>query len=180
MSAMLLPALALATAGSALTGRAVAFPIVAVAVLSMTAAVIDATSLRIPNRLVLAGLAVVVASLPLLCVVDDRSLRALLAGAGSGWILAGAPVLLVVWLVRPAVIGGGDWKLLSVQGAAIGLFDPLAAPILLVPAVVVLAGQRVIRRTLVPAPLGPALAVGFVVGVAAAVVLDRLLGTASS
>jgi Flp pilus assembly protein protease CpaA len=172
--------LVLATVGWAVAGRAVAFPVVAVAVLSVTAGVIDATSLRIPNWVVLAGLAVLVVSVPVLAAVDHRTPREILGGVVAGWVLGGAPFLLAVWLVRPTLIGGGDWKLLSVQGATIGLLDPLAAALVLLPAAVALAGQRVIRGPRGAVPLGPALAVGFVAGVAGAVVLDRLLGGASS
>ena len=36
-----------------------------------------------------------------------------------------------MWLVRPLSVGGGDVKLLTVQGATIGLLAPLAAPLVL-------------------------------------------------
>jgi hypothetical protein len=42
-------------------------------------------------------------------------------------LLSGAVALALVWLVTPQSIGGGDVKMLAVQGAALGVVDPRVA-----------------------------------------------------
>jgi Flp pilus assembly protein protease CpaA len=167
---------AFAALGWLSSGRAVAVPVAVVAVLSVQAAVTDARTLRIPNRLVLAGLAAVAVSVPLLAVADHRPAVDVLGGVGVGWLLSGAPLMLAVWLVRPAGVGGGDWKLLSVQGATIGLLAPIAAPLILLVAAPNHVGQHVVRRRRHDLPLGPGLAAGYLASVLLGVLFHELLG----
>jgi leader peptidase (prepilin peptidase) / N-methyltransferase len=167
---------AAATLGWLSSGRAVAVPVAVVAVLSLQAAAVDARTLRIPNRLVLAGLAVVAFGVPLVAVADHLPAIDVVGGVGVGWFLSGAPFLLVGWAIWPAGVGGGDWKLLSVQGAAVGLLAPLAAPIILLVAAVGQIGQHFVRRRRHDLPLGPGLAAGYLAAVAVGVMWHALLG----
>ena len=77
-------------------------------------------------------------------------------------LLGGGPTLFLLWLVRPALVGGGDWKLLLAQGAALGLVAPVAAGLVLLFAAPVAGVQRLTRRGLPSVALGPGLAAGFV------------------
>jgi Flp pilus assembly protein protease CpaA len=138
---------AAATLGWLGSGRAIAVPVAVVAVLSVQAAAVDARTLRIPNRLVLASLAAVACGVPLVAVADHLSEIDLVGGVGVGRFLSGAPFLLVGWAIWPAGVGGGDWKLLSVQGAAVGLLAPLAAPIILLVAAVGQIGPQLVALT---------------------------------
>jgi leader peptidase (prepilin peptidase) / N-methyltransferase len=130
------------------------------------AATIDARVSRLPDRVVLLGLAVFAAVL----VVAS-------AGTGSwGWVvaaLAGAAVLavplLLVHLVSPAGLGFGDVKYGALIGAGVGVATGPAAVVLvfLLTAVVQLLvvwwrplpAQRMAGSDRRSAPLGPAMAV---------------------
>ena len=87
-------------------------------------------------------------------------------------------MLFGLWLVRPAIVGGGDWKILGAQSAAIGLLAPYAAPLILLGGGLGGLVQRSIRRRRADLPLAPGLAVGYVAAIAAAVMLHQLLGGA--
>jgi len=82
--------------------------------------------------------------------------------------------MFVFWLVRPGSVGGGDWKWLSVLGAALGFLQPSAAPVLMLVACVVQLGHGVVRRRRRDLPFAPALAVGYVGAVSAAIALGAI------
>jgi Flp pilus assembly protein protease CpaA len=97
----------------------------------------------------------------------------LLADLTAGLVLSGAPAMFVIWLVAPRVLGGGDWKLLSVLGIAVGYVAPLGATVIVMGAFVggVAAAAFVRRRNVI---LGPPLALGYVAAVAAVVAFPDL------
>ena len=68
-----------------------------------------------------------------------------------------------------AVLGGGDWKLLSVLGIAVGYLAPLGATVIVMGAFVVGIGIAVVsrRRDII---LGPPLAFGYLTAIAAVIV----------
>jgi leader peptidase (prepilin peptidase)/N-methyltransferase len=120
-----------------------------------TAAAIDVTSGRIPDRLVIAT------SIPLLMIAASE-FAAGRAGVAAGLLLGalaiGSPVV-VVHLAVPAAMGFGDVKLGAVVGAAVGLVDARFGLV----ALSVAAGSTAVvglgagRRDL---PFGPGLVVG--------------------
>lgn len=137
----------------------------AVAVVAAVSGHHDARSGRIPNRYVLVVLGLVVAVAALLVLVGDRSTSGLLADQLAALLLGGAPLLFVIWLVTPALVGGGDWKLLGALSIAIGLTEPLAAGAMVALVFVSVAGDAVLRRSR-HVFLGPHLAVAYVCVVA--------------
>ena len=141
------------------------------------AALIDARTSRIPNRLVLRGVAAVAVGVALSPWLDERSIGSVIGRAGWGLVLGGAPLLLALWVVRPSAIGGGDWKLLAVLGAALGLVSPIAAVVMTFVACVVQVVVSAARRTHVM-PFAPSLAVGYAAAVAACAAAPTLLGVA--
>lgn len=158
------------------SGTAVAVPVALVGGVAVAAAVTDARSGRIPNGHVLTGVIVVACSWGFVSTLDDRLMQPLgtdlLAGAGLG----GAPAVFAVWLVAPHLIGGGDWKLLLVLGAAVGAVAPTAAsliPVVAFAAAIVAATVRR-RRTI---RLGPFLALGYVVTVTMAIAEPAWFGS---
>ncbi len=167
---------ALAVIAWGLMERAAAVPVVVIAALSLLAAVVDARSHRIPNQLILGGLFALVAGGAVTAVGDHRGLIDVGGALFAGFVLSGAPLLGVMWLVRPATVGAGDVKLLTLQGAAIGLVAPLAAPIVLLIAGVTALGQSLVGGPRRAVPLGPGLAVGFVGAVVAGVTARVVFG----
>jgi Flp pilus assembly protein protease CpaA len=151
-----------------LTGRAAAVPVVLVGAIVIAAACCDRATARIPNSLVLAGVVVVGCGWGFVGAFDERMMDQLARDVGAGLLLSGAPLLFAIWLVAPRLIGGGDWKLLAVMGAAVGYADPslaaLAGMVAFGGALVVAAVTR--RRHL---PLGPLFALGYWVAAAVAV-----------
>ncbi|HTV25981.1 MAG TPA: A24 family peptidase [Polyangiaceae bacterium] len=95
--------------------------------LTGAAAICDARTQRIPNRLIVAGLLLAVAVRVGLAVagVDPHSHRdlaaALLAALGSAALGLVGCALLPLLLYRAGALGGGDVKLLAVAGALIAL-----------------------------------------------------------
>jgi leader peptidase (prepilin peptidase) / N-methyltransferase len=141
--------------------------VVAAALLPLIAAArIDEREHRIPNRLVLAGVAplVVLAALSLL-TADASTLTAMAAGA----VLMSGP-LLVLHVVAPGAMGFGDVKAAAVLGAAVGLVDPTVAlwALCLASAIAVARGAMT-RRAVVP--FGSALVAAALVSLTAAVAL---------
>ena len=157
------------------TGYVTWLPVVLVAGVAVECGVVDRRSGVIPNGLVLTALAVTVMAIGPVTVFDDRLLATLTVDLLTGWAMSGAPALLAVWLVAPRLIGGGDWKLLSVLGLAIGYVAPLAATVLLIVALGFGLVDAALRRRRHIA-LGPALAAGFVVAVLTAVLAPQLFG----
>jgi Flp pilus assembly protein protease CpaA len=148
------------------TGAAAAVPVTVVGAVALAAAASDARIGRIPNVLVLTALAVLAGSWVLVSVADDRPMAPLLADLAAGLVLSGAPAMFVIWLVAPRVLGGGDWKLLSVLGIAIGYVAPLGATVIVMAAFVggVAVATVVRERNII---LGPPLALGYAAAVAA-------------
>jgi Flp pilus assembly protein protease CpaA len=76
--------------------------------------------------------------------------------------------MFVIWLVAPRVLGGGDWKLLSVLGISVGYVAPLGATVIVMGAFAsgLLVAALVRQRNII---LGPPLALGYAAAVAAVV-----------
>lgn len=157
------------------SGYAVAATITTVAVLAGFAALIDARTARIPNRIVLAVLAVAVVSIPLVALLDDRSVSSVALAAVAGVAYSGAPLLFAVWVVRPSAIGGGDWKLVAALGATIGLVLPFAALVMTAVASLVQIGLSVCRRRQVQ-PFAPSLAIGYLAALLLLPALTSIFG----
>jgi prepilin signal peptidase PulO-like enzyme (type II secretory pathway) len=158
------------------TGRPGVAAALIVGVLAAGAAVVDERTGRIPNRLTLAALVTVLAAIPLVAV-HERGLSSVASSVGIGLLLSGAPVLLAIWLVRPHLIGGGDWKLLAVLGAALGLISPLAAAF----AAFVACSAQLVRLVLGrrrSIPFAPSLAVGYATALATIPLLTSATGGA--
>jgi Flp pilus assembly protein protease CpaA len=157
------------------TGAAVALPVALIGAIAVAAAIEDVRTGRIPNGLVLSGIAVIACAWGFVATLDNRLMGPLAIDSLAGFVLGGAPVVFVVWLVAPRLIGGGDWKLLVVLGAMIGFVAPASAsviPMVAFGAATVAAAVR--RRRHVR--LGPYLAAGYLVAVAAAITLPDLFG----
>jgi leader peptidase (prepilin peptidase)/N-methyltransferase len=133
----------------------------AVVVCVAVATVVDLETARIPNACVLAVLAATMARAVGAVIVGDHTMVAVARDLVMGVTVSGGLALFVVWLIRPHVIGGGDWKMLAAVGGAVGLVDVTAAAIVGVVAVAaqLVAGVIVRRRVL---PFGPALLGGTV------------------
>lgn len=150
-------------------------PLIAVAVIVLVAAVIDETTRRIPNRLVLVAVGLVVAGIPTIAEIQSVGAATVALGALTGAAISGAPILFLIWLLDPALIGGGDWKLLAAAGAALGLLVPIAAVLAsLVACVFQFVRFAVFRERL--APFGPAIAAGMLVALATLPTISRLTG----
>ena len=148
----------------AFTGHLTWAPVILAAGIAMACGIVDRRTGVIPNGLVLDALAVVVLLVGPVTVFDDRPLAELGGALLAGLALSGAPLLFAVWLVAPRLIGGGDWKLLSVLGLAAGYLAPsLAMVVLLLALVLALVAGALYRRRHVA--LGPALAVAFVAAI---------------
>ena len=160
----------------ALSGHAVAVPVAAVGLLSITSALADTRTRRIPNALVLTAFIAAVVGGAIVRTADHRPLLELLSSAVAGVVLSGVPLLVVLWLFRPSAIGGGDVKLLFVQGATLGLVAPYAAPVVLLVAAVVSVAETVGLRRTRDLPLGPGLAAGYVAALAFGIAAQQILG----
>ena len=164
---------AVAIASWWLTGAAAAVPIAVIGSVALVAAATDAATGRIPNGLIVFALSTIAGSWTLVAIVDNRLMAPLLADLAAALVMSGAPALFVVWLVAPRLLGGGDWKLLSVLGSAVGFVAPLGAAVIVMGAFAGgLAVAAVGRRRTVA--LGPPLAVGYFLAVAAVVLYPEL------
>jgi prepilin signal peptidase PulO-like enzyme (type II secretory pathway) len=165
-----------AVTGWWITGAAVAIPLALVGGVALAAAIEDSRTGRIPNGLILTGIAIVASSWGFVAVLDNRMMGPLALDLLSGLVLGGAPIVFVMWLVAPRLIGGGDWKLLVVLGAVVGFLAPASAsvvPMAAFGAAAVAAAARHRRHV----RLGPFLAAGYVVAIGAAVVEPELFGS---
>ena len=151
------------------TGAAAAVPMAAIAAVAIAAAISDIRTGRIPNGLVVTALVLLAAGWPFVAAVDNRPMPPLLTDLGAGLVLSGAPAMFVIWLAAPRVLGGGDWKLLSVLGGSLGYLAPLGATVIVMGASVagVVVASLVRSRTII---LGPPLALGYAFAIAAVVV----------
>jgi Flp pilus assembly protein protease CpaA len=159
-----------------LTGAAVAMPLALVGGVGLNAAIEDVRTGRIPNALVLTGVIIVACSWGFVATLDNRMMRPLAIDLAAGLVLGGAPVVFLVWLVAPRVIGGGDWKLLVVLGAMIGALAPASASLMPVAAFGAAIAAAITRQSR-KIRLGPFLAAGYVVAIAAAVAQPELFGS---
>lgn len=164
-----------AVASSAVCGRAVAAPLAAAGVLALIAAVCDSRTGRIPNSIPVAVVAWVLVGAGLVVTVDHRSSTEVAGSVLAGWLLSSAPFLALVWLLRSSAVGGGDVKLLSGLGCIIGLLAPYAACVLLLVAVIIALATAIVARAR-RVVLGPGLAAGYAVAVAAGVAANEMLG----
>jgi prepilin signal peptidase PulO-like enzyme (type II secretory pathway) len=146
-----------------------------VGILVAVAAAFDARSGRIPNGLVLMIAAMTALRSMTLVATGAAPMGSIGADVVAGVVLSGSVTLFVVWLLRPSAVGGGDWKLLAVVGAAFGVVDPLAAALagMVAAAVQLVAAGLARRRQLV---FAPALLAGFVAGAIATVWLHHGAG----
>lgn len=155
------------------TGAAAAVPITIVGAVAAAAAVSDVRTGRIPNGLIVLALVVLAGSWGFVAMVDNRPMAPLLTDLAAGLVLSGAPAMFVIWLVAPRVLGGGDWKLLSVLGAAMGYVAPLGATVIVMGAILggLVVAALVRRRNII---LGPPLALGYAAAVLAVVAFPDL------
>lgn len=155
------------------TGAAAAVPITVVGALAVIAAFYDIRTSRIPNGLIVLALVVLAGSWGFVAIVDNRPMAPLLTDLAAGLAMSGAPAMFVIWLVAPRVLGGGDWKLLSVLGIAMGYVAPLGATVIAMGAFVggLTVAAVVRRRDIV---LGPPLMVGYATAVIAVVAFPDL------
>lgn len=155
------------------TGAAAAVPITIVGAIALAAAVSDIRTSRIPNGLIVLAVVVLASSWVFVATVDNRSMAPLLADLAAGLALSGAPAMFVIWLVAPRVLGGGDWKLLSVLGIAMGYVAPLGATVIVMGAFAggLVTAAVVRRRDII---LGPPLALGYVAAVIAVISAPEL------
>lgn len=162
--------------GWLITGAAVALPLALVGGVAFSAAIEDVRTGRIPNGLVLTGIVIVACSWGFVATVDNRMMTPLAVDLVAGLVLGGAPVVFLVWLVAPRYIGGGDWKLLVVLGAMIGALAPASASLMPVAAFGAAIAAAITRHNR-SIRLGPFLAAGYVVAIAAAVARPELFGS---
>lgn len=170
--------LAAAGAGSAawwVSGHAVAVPLTLVAVLTLLAAVVDYRVGRLPNTATGTAFAVAILSIPLVALLDDRPITTTGVGALVGVAYSGAPILFVIWLLRPNSIGGGDWKMLGSVGACVGLVLPVAALVLATIACFIQVTVGAVRRITVM-PFGPSIAAALVITVSLLPILVQIFG----
>ena len=137
-------------------GRAEVLMMPALGMIAVTAAVIDARTLRIPNWLTgTAAFLFAVLSVQLV-VVDNSAWQPIVAGAA----IMGGPLLAAHLVSKSRTPGLGDVKLATVLGSPLGAVSPAAAYWALLMALTIGAGFGLIyqratkRRTF---PLGPAI-----------------------
>lgn len=137
--------------------QSVRWGIVAVGAVLAAAATVDVAEHKLPNRLLVAALALAYTSV--LAAAD----WALMVSAVSGLVIAGG-LMLLVRLTRG--IGMGDVKMAAVVGASVGAVNVRAAPIAIAVAALAAATYGFLsHRTRLP--LGPALWLGWGVSLAA-------------
>ena len=154
--------LAIATLLAAVyVGRAEVLMMPALGMIAVTAAVVDARTLRIPNWLTGTGAFVLAVLSVHLVVVENTAWQPLAAGAA----IMGGPLLAAHLVSKSRTPGLGDVKLATVLGAPLGAISPAAAYWALLMALSIGAGfgliyQRATKRRAFP--LGPAISLAFV------------------
>jgi prepilin signal peptidase PulO-like enzyme (type II secretory pathway) len=118
----------------------------------------------------------VLAAIPFVTVQEGR-LGSVASSVVVGLLLSGAPVLFAIWFVRPNLIGGGDWKLLAVLGASLGLISPVAAALAAFVACLAQFARLILgrRRSI---PFAPSLAIGYAIALAMIPILTSATGGA--
>ncbi|MBI4934337.1 MAG: prepilin peptidase [Actinobacteria bacterium] len=142
-------------------GRAEVLMMPALGMIAVTAAVVDARTLRIPNWLTGTGAFVLAVLSVYLVVVQNAAWQPLAAGAA----IMGGPLLAAHLVSKSRTPGLGDVKLATVLGAPLGAISPAAAYWALLMALSIGAGfgliyQRATKRRAFP--LGPAISLAFV------------------
>lgn len=155
---------------------ATALPVIAAAIAVLAAAFVDELTGRIPNRLVLVGFGWTAVGIPVASSIESVNAASVLGDVMVGLLLGGAPILFVVWLLEPALIGGGDWKLLALTGASLGLILPIAAVVASLAACVFQFTRYFVLRERI-APFGPAIAAGLLIALATIPTASRLTGS---
>ncbi len=151
--------------------------LIATGAILIACALIDEATNRIPNRLTLTLALVSAASWPAIAIEGHRTLLGVATAVLSGVLLSGAPVLFVIWLVRPRLVGGGDWKLLGAVGLACGVINPLLAAVTTLVACVVQFGRFAVEHKPSIA-FAPAIAAGFLGALCLVPSLERYGGLA--
>jgi len=142
--------------------------------IASAAAFVDRHERRIPNRLVMVGLAAVVVADAVVAAVDHRHGLAVSAVVGAACY---AGPLLALHLASPGGIGFGDVKLGAVLGLGLGVAHPvLGALALLTACVAAVARRAAVRRWRTPEPFAPAMAAGVVVALLVARPMVEALG----
>ena len=137
-------------------GRAEVLMMPALGMIAVTAAVVDARTLRIPNWLTGTGAFVLAVLSVHLVVVENTAWQPLAAGTA----IMGGPLLAAHLVSKSRTPGLGDVKLATVLGAPLGAISPAAAYWALLMALSIGAGfgliyQRATKRRAFP--LGPAI-----------------------
>lgn len=145
-----------------------------VGAIAVAAAISDQRTRRIPNRLIVAGLALVVIGAVIVVDIGDAGATDVVGAVLAGAALSGVPLVFALWVVAPGAIGGGDWKLLLVLGAAVGLVAPRAATLVAVVGFGTGALVAVATRSRTVALAGP-LALGYGAALAVVVVAPDLV-----
>ncbi len=142
-------------------GRAEVLMMPALGMTAITAAVIDARTLRIPNWLTGTGAVVFTVLSVHLVVVENAAWQPIVAGAA----IMGGPLLAAHLVSKSRTPGLGDVKLATVLGAPLGAVSPAAAYWALLIAMTIGAAfgfiyQRATKR--LAFPLGPAISLASV------------------
>jgi prepilin signal peptidase PulO-like enzyme (type II secretory pathway) len=142
-------------------GRAEVLMMPALGMTAVTAAVIDARTLRIPNWLTGTGAFLFTVLSVHLVVVENTAWQPIAAGAA----IMGVPLLAAHLVSKSRTPGLGDVKLAAVLGAPLGAVSPAAAYWALLMALTIGAGfgiiyQRATKRRAFP--LGPAISLASV------------------
>ena len=145
--------------------------LVAVLLVAVVAVVVDVTSERIPDRVVLVSLLPTSLVLALHAVADGGDGRSAFVGVLMGAVAFAAPIL-IVHLVVPHALGFGDVKLAAALGGALGLVDWRASVAALCIASGMTAAVALMRRRST-VPFAP----GLVAGAALVLLLPTLEGS---
>lgn len=142
-------------------GRAEVLMMPSLGMIAVTAAVVDARTLRIPNWLTGTGAFLFAVLSVHLVVVENSAWQPIVAGAA----IMGGPLLAAHLVSKSRTPGLGDVKLATVLGAPLGAVSPAAAYWALLLALTIGAGfgliyQRATQRRAFP--LGPAISLASV------------------
>ena len=137
----------------------------AIVIFGYVAAIYDAKTKRIPNRLVLAMLAAWVIIITPMLFLDTITAMASLVNSALGFAVSGGLFLLVYFISRKG-LGGGDVKFMAVSGLYLG-FDRALAAMLCGTVLAALSGltlillKKIARKDTIP--LAPFLYIGMLI-----------------
>lgn len=162
------PALFMVAVVASVAWGPVALVLVAALAPATIAAIVDAATGRLPDRLIIAAAAPT--ALVLAAEAAAGRLTAAVGALALGAVLFAGP-LLAIHLAMPSAMGYGDVKLAAVVGGALAMIEPRAAIVaLFVASGATLAVAVVHRRGSLP--FGP----GIVIGAGVVIVLAALTG----